>query len=88
MSSGLTKTVTVFQFKIGDVEDPDLYAAEPLHEWCNSEAGEWIMEHADEEPMWYRRMDPNYLGYVYAIQAKLSEENLTFYYLKWGNNVY
>lgn len=85
MLSGLTKTVTVFQFKIGDAEDPDLYAAEPLSNWERSDQGKWVKQHAVETPVWYRQLDPNYLGYMYAIRAKLYEKDLTYFYLKWGD---
>jgi hypothetical protein len=32
-------TVVVHEFTMGDVEDPDIYAAEPLLAWQKSEAG-------------------------------------------------
>jgi hypothetical protein len=38
--------VVVHNFPMGDVEDPDLYAASPLYEWQQSEAGAWVMAHA------------------------------------------
>lgn len=85
MSSGSIKTITVYQFNIGDAEDPDIYAAEPLHEWTNSEQGKWVKAHAVSTPEWHRQIDPNYLGYVYAIRASLHEKDLTYFYLKWGN---
>jgi hypothetical protein len=46
--------VKVHEFNMGDVEDPDLYAAQPLYEWQQSEQGKWIMEHAVEPPFWHR----------------------------------
>ena len=39
-------TVVVHRFRMGDVEDPDLYAAQPLWEWQSSEMGKWVMERA------------------------------------------
>ena len=32
------------EFRMGDVDDPDLYAAVPLIEWEKSEPGQWLME--------------------------------------------
>ena len=49
--------VVVHQFKISDVEDPDLYAAEPLLKWQESDQGKFIMEHAIEQPEWHRDKD-------------------------------
>jgi len=82
-----TKTVVVHEFTMGDVEDPDLYAAEPLWKWQQSEQGAWVMEHAVESPVWHRQADPYNYGHQYAISAKLTAKDLTYFYLKWGNNI-
>jgi hypothetical protein len=76
--------VIVHRFQMGDVEDPDLYAAHPLIEWQKSEMGEWIMEHAMESPMWHRHVDHSSYGHSYAITAKLRGRDHTFWQLKWG----
>lgn len=78
------KKITVHQFQMGDVEDPDLYAAEPLIEWQNSEMGKWVMGKAVETPEWHRHLDPFTYGYRYAIVAKLKDVDFTFWQLKWG----
>ena len=74
--------VKVHEFNMGDVEDPDLYAAQPLYEWQQSEQGQWIMEHAVETPSWYRIPDTLQYGYKYQIRAKLSGPRLTEYLLR------
>ncbi len=76
------RTVVVYEFSMGDVEDPDLYAAQPLYEWEKSEAGQWIMEHAVETPSWYRIPDMMQYGYKYQIRAKLAGARLTEYLLR------
>jgi len=78
-------TVRVHQFRIGDVEDPDLYAAQPLWEWQESEMGKWVMERAVEVPEWHRNI--NHFGYhfEYIVVAKLKDVDYTFWALKWGN---
>ena len=81
-----TKEITVHMFDMGDVEDPDLYAAEPLWKWQNSEQGQWVMEHALETPAWYRVMDPMQYGYRYSVRATFDTKTLTEYYLRFGNN--
>jgi hypothetical protein len=75
--------VKVHEFTMGDVEDPDLYAAEPLYEWQQSEQGQWIMEHAVETPFWHRQMDVYQYGYKYCIIARLLEQDQTYWALKW-----
>ena len=74
--------VVVHEFAMGDVEDPDLYAADPLLAWQNSEAGEFVMTHAVEQPYWIREVDYSSYGYRYKIVARLSEPNQTFFRLK------
>ena len=76
------KEVVVHTFIMGDVEDPDLYAAQPLIDWQNSESGQWVMENAVESPMWHRQADPISFGYKYAITAKLKGAKLTEWLLR------
>ena len=69
---------------MGDVEDPDLYAAEPLWKWQQSEEGKWVMSHAVETPSWYRIPDVMQYGYRFEIRAKLTGARLTEYMLRHG----
>ena len=74
--------IVVHEFAMGDVEDPDLYAAQPLNEWQDSEAGKFVMAHAVEPPYWTRRFDQFGHGYRYAIVARMRESDQTFFKLK------
>ena len=74
--------IVVHEFSMGDVEDPDLYAAQPISEWQNSEAGQFVMAHAVEQPYWTRSIDPLSYGYRYAIVARMRESDQTFFKLK------
>jgi hypothetical protein len=74
--------ICVHEFSMGDVEDPDLYAAQPISEWQDSAAGKFVMEHAVEKPYWIRQIDHSSYGYQYRIMARLSEPNQTFFRLK------
>ena len=78
-------TVVVHSFRMGDVEDPELYAAEPLLAWQESEMGKWVMERAVEVPEWHRNI--NHIGYhfEYIVVAKLKDVDYTFWTLKWGS---
>ena len=75
--------IVVHRFRMGDVEDPDIYAAQPLWEWQESEQGRWIMEHAIDKPIWHRHHDVITYGYEYAITAKLKERDYTHWLVKW-----
>ena len=76
------KEVIVHTFTMGDVEDPDLYAAEPLLAWQESEDGKWIMTHAVDIPEWHRMADVTSFGYKYLIKAKLQGARLTEWLLR------
>jgi hypothetical protein len=79
------KQLVVHRFRLGDVDDIDVYAAEPLYKWQQSEMGKWVMEHAVEMPIWNRQVDYGTYQYEYAIAAKLQAKDATFFLLKWGN---
>ena len=79
--------VVVHRFRMGDVDDPDIYAAQPLYDWQQSEMGKWIMEKAVDTPEWHRNLDHTTYGYQYAIVAKLKGVDYTFWQLKWSNDV-
>ena len=76
--------VPVHTFNVSDVDDPDLYAAQPLWEWQASEMGKWVMEKSIEVPMWHRVMEPMSYHYRYAVTAFLKDEDYTYWCLKWG----
>jgi len=78
------REITVHEFTMGDVEDPDLYAAQPLYEWQQSEAGQWVMKNAYEQPVWHRMEDYLNFGYKYCIRAKLMGPALTEWFLRYG----
>ena len=78
--------VVVHHFPMGDVEDPDLFVAEPIWKWQQSDAGRFIMENAVDKPYWHRTTDYNSYGHRYDIVARLGEQNECFWRLKWGGN--
>lgn len=80
-------TVVAYKFRMGDVEDPDLYAAQPIWEWQQTDPGKWIMEKAVEPPTWHRHAEPMTYGYQFAITAKLKDIDYTFWTLKWADTV-
>lgn len=69
-------------------EDPIICLAEPLHKWEHSEQGQWVMKHALETPMWHQQQDYASYGYKFAITAKLSPKDYTYFLLKWGHEKY
>lgn len=78
--------VVVHRFDMADVEDPVLYAAEPLWQWEQSEAGQFVMKNAEDKPTWQKYMDPMFMGYRFIIVAELEKKKLSEFYLRWGKD--
>jgi hypothetical protein len=76
--------VCVYEFQLSDVEDPEIYVAGPISYWQNSESGQWVITHAAQPPYWIKTMNPASYTYQIRIMARLSEQNQTFFQLKWG----
>ena len=76
-------THVVHYIKMGDVEDPDLFVAQPIYEWQQTEAGKWIMENSNPAPSWHRQVDYTTYGQLYLIKAYLTHKQLTFWKLKY-----
>jgi hypothetical protein len=79
------REMVVHTFTMGDVEDPDLYAAQPLYEWQQSEFGQWVMKNAADTPTWHRHADFTTYGYQYQIRAKFMGPRLTELLLRQGS---
>jgi hypothetical protein len=72
----------VYKISMGDVEDPDLYVAEPIWKWQQTEAGQWVMKNSVDVPMWHRSVDHTSYGHLYTIHAKLKDIDYTYFKLK------
>jgi hypothetical protein len=72
----------VHEIKMGDVEDPDLFVAQPIYDWQQTKAGKYIMKNSAPSPMWNRTVDINTYGHLYTIIAYLTPKQLTYYKLR------
>jgi len=79
----ITTEVVVHTFNVSDVDDPDIYAGQPIYDWQQTEAGKWVMENAIQKPSWHRQLDYHTYGYKYQIRAELTPEQITFFELKY-----
>lgn len=79
----ITSSYIVHEFRMSDVEDPDVYAGQPIYEWQQSEAGKWVMENAIQKPSWHKQFDIHSYGYQFQIRADLTPEQITFFELKY-----
>ena len=74
--------VHVHTINLGDVEDPEIYIADPIYKWQQTELGKWVMEHSKPTPSYHQFMDYQIYGYRYHICAYLNEKDYTYYRLK------
>jgi hypothetical protein len=75
--------INFHSFGMGDVEDPELYAAQPLWEWQQTEQGQWVMEHCSD-PQYIVRADVNTFGHKIIIYGLVEDKLATEYLLRWG----
>ena len=69
-------------FTLGDVEDPDIYAAAPMFEWQKTEKGQWVMDHCNDLS-YSIRPDIHSFGYKVTITGDLNLEDEVYYTLKY-----
>jgi len=75
--------ITFHSFGMGDVEDPELYAAEPLYQFMQTEQGQWIKANCSD-PKYIIRPDANTIGQRVIIYGELEDRLATEYLLKWS----
>lgn len=75
--------VIFHEFTMGDVDDVDIYVAEPIYNWQQTDQGKWVMEHA-RDLKYYTSADPGTMGYRVIIRGDLDEgPYMTEYFLRW-----
>jgi len=68
---------------MGDVDDPEIYAALPLGEFMATEKGQWIKANC-AEPQYIIRPDPHTFGTRVIVYGEVEDKLATEYYLKWN----
>lgn len=75
--------INFHRFRVGDVEDPEIYAAEPIRQWQETEQGQWVMQNA-HSLTYVSQPDETYWGYRYTIRGEITDpKKITEYFLKW-----
>jgi hypothetical protein len=75
--------LTLHSFNIGDVEDPELYAAEPLHKFMQTEQGQWIKANCPD-PRYIVRPDIQCWGHKIIVYGDVEDQLATEYLLRWS----
>jgi hypothetical protein len=74
-------------FSLEGGTDIEVYMAEPIWNWQQSEAGKFIMENSVEQPAVKTQADFGTYSVKCAILAKLEKKKLVEYYLKFDKTV-
>jgi len=75
--------ITFHTFSMGDVDDVDIYVAQPIYEWQQTPHGQWAMQHA-QNLTYHTAPDLHTFGYRVAITGDIDPgSQLTEYLLKW-----
>ena len=71
----------VHRFTMGDVEDPEIYIASPIHDWQQTDHGKWVMKYG-KDPTYHINADPVTYGYQVVITAHITPKRWTEYVLR------
>lgn len=71
-------------FRMGDVEDPEIYAAMPIAKWQETEQGQWVMKHCPD-PKYRICPDVHAWGHSISVYGLLKDQDAVYFNLKWGN---
>ncbi len=74
----------VHTIEMGDVEDPEIYAAAPIIAFENTDKGRWLMTNSYKQLEFTIRPNERTYGWKVLIWSYLNEKDLTYYSLKWG----
>ena len=77
--------ITFHTFAMGDVEDVDIYAAQPIYEWQQTAKGQWVMENA-HNLTYHTTPDLSLMGggYRIVIRGEINDSRkVTEYFLRW-----
>ena len=76
--------IRVASMFLGDVEDPELYAAEPLLSFEKSDKGQWLKKHSYRDMEYSIIPDHEKMGFIVGVFAWLDEKEMLLYKLKWS----
>lgn len=79
----MTIPVIIKKFVVGDVEDPDSHAAIAMHQWQQTEEGDWMMKYSSPRPTVHQMIDIESYGVRYVIKGYLTPENYTYWKLRY-----
>ena len=77
--------VNFHTFIMGDVDDVDIYAAQPIYEWQQTAHGRWVMENA-HNITYHTAQDFSQMALRIVIRGAINDpRRITEYFLRWPN---
>ena len=68
---------------MGDVDDVEVYAAQPIYEYLQTEQGKWVQDRC-EDLTWHTLANPDTYGWTVLIRGSITDQHATEYYLRYG----
>jgi len=68
---------------MGDVDDVEVYAAQPIYEWLQTKAGKWVQARC-QDLSWQTLPNQASWGYTIVLQGSITDQHATEYYLRFG----
>ena len=65
------------------MDDVEVYAAQPIYEWLQTEHGKWVQERC-EDLSWHTHANPYTYGYSVILRGSITDQHATEYYLRYG----
>jgi hypothetical protein len=78
------RRINFHTFTMGDVDDVEIYVAQPIWEWQQTEHGQWVMAHC-KDPQYRIGADDNKWGHRVVLYGDLEDKDAMFHQLKWGH---
>jgi hypothetical protein len=77
----------VHQFNMSYVEDPEVYVAQPIYEWQQTDHGKWVMKNG-KNIQYHMQMSPAQYTYQITITAHVTAKRWTEYCLRFPIDIY
>ena len=66
---------------MGDVDDVEVYAAQPIYNYLQTDEGKWVNERC-EDLSWHTNANSMTYGWTILIQGSITDQHATEYYLR------
>lgn len=71
----------VHRFMLSDNDDPEVYVAQPIWEWQQTDHGKWVMAHG-RDPQYHMHLEPAAYNHIVVITAHITPKRWTEYCLR------